>query len=118
MGIEGPQFDDDSGPKSLEGILEYDDPEGQIFPKDGNSLDKAELMIGSLLDAEIYLTSTVHDYKRSEIEARIDEILAAASEHGTPDMQTIDRIVELKKLLDQLEKDVRRTFPQWRVTKN
>ena len=33
-------------------------------------------------------------------------------------MQTIDRIVELKKLLDQLEKDVRRTFPQWRVTKN
>ena len=33
-------------------------------------------------------------------------------------MQTIDRIVELKKLLDQLEKDVRRTFPQWRVNKN
>jgi len=115
MGIEGPMFEDDSGPKSLKGNLEHDDPDDIMFPKDGNSLDRAELMVGSLLDAAVYLTSTIHNYKIVEIKARINEISSEMHAGGTPDMKAIDKIVDLKKMLEQLEKEVRRSFPQWRI---
>ena len=116
MGLQAPAFDDDSGPKSESGIFEAN-PElrESIYPDSARSLDRAELMIGCLLDAAATMAGIVRSYKRREIDARIDEV--ASGDLSNPDSKqtAVARIVALTKMREQLDKDVRWPLPQWKV---
>lgn len=116
MGMEPPEFEDDSGPKSFTGLLEESlDPDWRLFPEGANSLDRAEVMIGALLDGAVALATMVNYYKRNEVQARIDEISAELQESEEGRKEAIEQIVALTKLIEQLEKTVRWTVPQWKV---
>lgn len=116
MGMEVPEFTDDSGPKSLLGALEFSlDPDWRLFPENARSLDRAEVMIGSLLDAAVTLAGVVNAFKIREIDARIAEIQPNDLADAEAKASAIKKIVLLSKLRDQLDKDVRWPISQWQV---
>jgi hypothetical protein len=120
-GIGMPPFADDSDPKSASGEIERgfaNDgiPELNPFAKGGGSLARAEIMIGSLIDAAVSLAQIVNNYKRDEINARIAELEQSDLSDPAVKKKAFADMARLKKMLDQLDKQVRWTFPQWKVT--
>ncbi|MGV1752498.1 hypothetical protein [Agrobacterium sp. CG674] len=120
-GIEMPAFVDDSDPKSASGETERgfaDDgiPELSPFAKGGGSLARAEIMIGSLIDAAASLAQIVNNYKRDEINARIAELEQSDLSDPAAKKMAFADMARLEKMLDQLDRQVRWTFPQWKVT--
>ncbi|TYB85532.1 hypothetical protein [Oceaniovalibus sp. ACAM 378] len=114
MGMETPAFKDDRGP---EGHTNYS-PEvaGAQFADNPRSLGRAEIMVTALIEAAQDLAWYVSDYKRKEIKARMAEI--EASDLSEPEVKkaALKEAARLNKMLDQLDKQVRHTFPQWKVT--
>ena len=116
IGLDAPEFNDDAGPKSLQGILEQShDPDWRLFPENLRSLDRAEVMIGSLLDAAAMLAGIVNQFKKREIDARIAEV--TAEDLSDPDRKqgAVARVVALTKLREQLDKEIRWPVSQWKV---
>lgn len=118
-GIEIPQFNDDADPKSLTGEIERlftDNPAQSPYVAGSGSLGRAEIMVGCLISAAVTLAGSVNDYKRSEIKARMAEI--EQSDLSDPEIrrEALAEVARLQKMLDQLSKQVRWTFPQWKVT--
>lgn len=114
MGLPTPEFRDDRGP---EAHTDYSpDIAGDQFAENPRSLGRAELMVTALIEAAQDLAWHVADYKRQEIKARLAEI--EASDLSEPDAKkaALQEAARLQKMLDQLEKQVRHTFPQWKVT--
>ncbi|KQU54455.1 hypothetical protein ASG72_02105 [Bosea sp. Leaf344] len=108
-GIKPPEFLNDQPaqfPHDLAGV---------DLPAASNSIARAELTIECLLDAAGALAGIVHRYKQSEIKARIAEIEQADLSDPIAKKQALADIVRLQKMLDQLSKQVRWTFPQWKV---
>ncbi|WP_417278395.1 hypothetical protein [Celeribacter sp.] len=115
-GIEMPEFENDLGPKhfALNDVLDgVDAPE---YSDDVGSLGRAEVMIGSLIDAARVFADMVNDNKRTEIKARLAEIEAADLSDPETRKAALKDVARLNKMLDQLDKQVRWTFPQWKVT--
>lgn len=116
-GIAPPSFEDERNPEdeTLEpdaiGLDQYGVDE--IFGNRKGAIGRAEVIIGSLIDAASELASIVNRYKRAEIEARLAELENSAE---TDVATAIEQAVRLNKMLDQLNKQVRRSFPQWEVT--
>ncbi|MEP7453288.1 hypothetical protein [Phyllobacterium sp. SB3] len=118
-GIEPPDFSDDSAPKSATGEIETlfaENPENSVYYGQTNSLARAEIMIGQLIDATAALAKIVNDYKRDEIDARISELEQSDLTVSDKKKQAFADMARLKKMRDQLDKQVRWTFPQWKVT--
>lgn len=118
-GIEAPEIEDDSDPKSATGEIELtfaDNPEDSPYYNAKGSLARAEIMVGALISATVELADLINRYKRKEINDRIHDI--ESSDLSDPDTrkQALTNIVQLKKMLEQLDKQVRWTFPQWKVT--
>ena len=119
-GIQPPLFEDDSGPETatLDDIL---DDQGQkaahsfFGSQAGSSLGKAEVIIGCLLDAATDLAGWVSDYKKAEIKARIAEIEASDLPDAEARRAAFDKVAELKQLLDELDRTIRWSMPQWKV---
>ncbi|MCV2870362.1 hypothetical protein OEW28_17240 [Defluviimonas sp. WL0002] len=114
-GIEPPQFDDDRGPLAFalnEAVEGMEDP----FPGAENSLARAEVMVGCLIDAAATLASIVNRYKEKEITRRVDEIEKSDKSDENERKAATREIVRLSKLQDQLKRQVRWTFPQWKVS--
>ncbi|MDW4548847.1 hypothetical protein R5H32_05720 [Defluviimonas sp. D31] len=114
-GIEAPRFDDDSGPTdhalphAIDGV---DNP----FPGAENSLARAEVVVGCLIDAAATLAGIINKFKDREISKQIAKI--EESDLSDPDERkaALQEIVRLNKLQDQLSKQIRWSFQQWRVT--
>jgi hypothetical protein len=84
-----------------------------LFDGARGALGRAEISIGVLMDAAVVLAKAVNRFKKSEIEARLAEL----ENSETADRATaMKEAVKLNKILDQLDKQVRRSFPQWKVT--
>lgn len=111
MGIEPPTFRDDAGPKSFNGDI--DDDAYESFP--ANSLGRAEVMVGSLLDAAQALAKVINNYKTAEIDARIAEIEASDLSDPEQRKQALEDIVQLRKIRERLTKEVRRSMPVWSI---
>ena len=114
IGMDVRGFYDDSGGRSYSGEeYETDDTMEQAAQ---NSLGRAELMMGGLISAAQQLAGLLNSYKRREIDARIAEI--EQSDLSDPDAKkkAFADMARLKKMRDQLDKQVRWTFPQWKVT--
>lgn len=117
-GIEPPDFNDDSAPQSATGGIEEifeENPENSVYHGQTNSLARAEIMVGQLIDAAASLARIVNDYKRDEIDVRIAEIEQADMSDAAAKKKAFADMARLKKMRDQLDKQVRWTFPQWKV---
>lgn len=112
LGEEWWDFRDDEGIVPVyAGVLDQED-----LDRASNSLGRAELIAGSLIDAAGELTRLISEYKRDEITTRIAELEQTDSEDAEERKKVLTDIARLRKMLDQLNKQVRWTFPQWKVT--
>ena len=114
IGMDVRGFYDDSGSRSYSGEeYEYD----QALEKPAaNSLGRAELMMGGLISAAQQVAGLLNSYKRREIDARISEIEQSDLSDPEAKKKAFADMARLKKMRDQLDKQVRWTFPQWKVT--
>lgn len=119
-GIEAPIFGDDSGPRSISGMIEYDLKEGNTddnpYRDYERSIGRAEVTVEHLLHAASELADIINEFKQSEIKARIAEIEQSDLSDPETKRKALADIPRLQKMLDQLTKQVRWTFPQWKVT--
>ena len=119
-GVAPPLFEDDSGPEvaTLDDLRDSAEDTGVSNPfgsSKGTSLGRAEVLIGCLLDAATDLAYQVNDYKKAEIRARIAELEAADLSDPDVKRDTLARIVELNRMLDDLDKQVRWLLDVWKV---
>lgn len=110
LGSKWWDFSRDTGIEPLDDEELDEDDRAAAF----NSLGKAELVLSILEDVVEALTHDVADYKRSEIEARINEI--QKSRLTGPNVKaSLDELERLKKMRNNLNKRVRRTLPRTRA---
>lgn len=109
-GVEPPSFDND-GPAVFSSMLD-----GSEVPPVPNSIARAELAVECLIDAGRALAEIVNAYKQSEIKARIAEIEQSDLSDPETRRKALADVVRFQKMLDQLSKQVRWAFPQWKVT--
>lgn len=118
-GILPPFIDDDSDPKSHSGEVEpifLSNPEDSPYIKGGGSLARAELIVGCLISGAVAMADMINVYKKAEITARIKEITDADFSDPQVKSKALSDIVQLRKMLDTLDKQVRWPFAQWKVT--
>lgn len=70
---------------------------------------------GHALSAMIVLAEGLNTYQTKEIKARIAEIEASDLSDTETKKAALKESARLNKILDQLDKQVRWTFPQWKV---
>ncbi len=110
LGENWSDFSDDAGFEPLPG---EDDEDAATI---NNSLLKADRMIDVLQDLLENVIADINEYKRYEIDARIAEIEQADLSDTEARKKAFADMARLKKMRDQLDKQVRWTFPQWKVT--
>lgn len=111
-GIEAPEINDDSDPKSLIGDLEQYDP----YRGYKRSIGRAEIMVSALLDAAGELARMINSYKRDEIDKRMKEVEASDLFDPGTRKNALAKMVRLQQMLDQLDKEVRWPLVQWRTS--
>ena len=117
MGMKAPEFENDNGPEAFSEDVFPKEVLHEIFPDlSHGSLRRAEFMVGSLKEAAGVIATTVNIYKRNEIKARLAEIEASDLSDAQTKKAALKEATRLNKMLDQLNKQVRYTLPQWKVT--
>ncbi|EYR81959.1 hypothetical protein [Shinella sp. DD12] len=117
-GMKAPDIDDDSDPKSLSGEIERsfaDEPERSPYARGGGSLARAEIMVGCLIDAASELARIINAYKRNQIASRLREIENADLSDPSIKKDALAEVVQLQKMHEHLDKQVRWSFPQWKL---
>ncbi|MFG6081414.1 hypothetical protein ACEUZ9_002034 [Paracoccus litorisediminis] len=116
-GIKTPVFEDDLGARAH---TRYPDPDmledAEIFDAATDSLGRAEFMLECLTHAASDLAGWIANYKQYEIKQRLAEIEESDMSDPTAKKVALKEATRLNKMLDQLDKQVRITFPQWKVT--
>lgn len=113
-GIAAPEFTDDRGPEDfvLNGAIEgVDEPFGVA----SDSLGRAEVMVGCLIDAAAALAEMISSYKQQQIRHRIAQIEGMDLSDPAVRKRALAENVRLHKMLNRLGKKVRWTFPEWKV---
>ena len=111
-GIDAPMFEDERGPERFVRNGATDGVEDPFGNAEG-ALGRAEVVIGCVIDAITTLAGVVNAYKKNEISQRLAELESSTEMDRATAMK---EAVRLNKILDQLNKQVRRDFPQWKVT--
>jgi hypothetical protein len=110
IGVVAPEIEDERDPDAFaldEVVAGVENP----FPGAKGAIGRAEVMIECYLDAAMELASIVNTYKRSEVNARLQEL----EQMENAGAEAIAEGVKLNKILDALEKNVRRQIPNWKV---
>lgn len=117
LGIEPPEFLDDRGPDQVacESCFATDEDCAEAFTGTANSIGRAEVMVGALLDAATELASIINGFKRGELVKRLQEIEADSLADPAERKAAITAAMHFSKLQEELGKNVRRTLPQWQV---
>ncbi|WP_386683062.1 hypothetical protein [Loktanella sp. R86503] len=115
MCIDAPDFKDDSGPKSMFGLVE--DAGDNADPYDGahGSLGRAEVMVGCLLDAATTLAEMVRRHKLREIDARIKDFEKELVLNPSAAPTIAQQLANLVKMREDLQHSVRWTVPNWQT---
>lgn len=111
-GFELPAFDNERDPEEF--IIDrfaFGD-ESPLGDAKG-ALGRAEATVGLLIDMALLLAESVNKYKQNEITERLTEL---ESSNEADRATAMKEAVRLNKMLDQLNRRVRRDFPQWKVT--
>lgn len=114
-GMEFPEFEDERNANEFVVDRAAFGDDEDLFNNAVGALGRAEAVVGLLIDTAITLTESINAYKRSEIKARIAELEQSTDVDRATAMQ---EAVQLNKILDLLNKKVRASFPQWKITGN
>ena len=110
-GMVAPDFEDERGPK--EAALPHTIAGAEdTFGDATGALARAEVAIGCLLDAAVILSGIVNTHLKNEIKDRLAELERTESGERA---SAINEAVKLNRMLDQLDKQVRWTLPQWKL---
>lgn len=115
MGLEPPDFTDDSGPQSKNGIVDHPEVEDDPYSGATGSLGRAEVMVGCLLDAATTLAGMIRQHKLGEINARINDAEGDLVRDPADAPQIADRLAGLVKMRQDLQRDIRWTVPSWKT---
>lgn len=117
MGLEPPVFEDDRGPEAFaaDGCFRTDEDRDDAFRGYAGSIGRAEVMVSHLLDAAIELASVINRYKKQALKARRAEIEAADLSDPDTRREALDAITRIARIEEALDKNVRRTLPQWQA---
>lgn len=117
MGIEPPQFEDDRGAADFAFDDNFGSDQAKIdtFKGHEKSIGRAEAMVGFLIDAASGLSQIINAFKQKEVTRSLAEI--QKRDLADPDIRkaTMAEVVYIARLQDELQKNVRRSFPQWEV---
>lgn len=114
-GIDPPSFTDDGGPAAHQtGAVNFDDFEE--YSEATGSLARAEVMIDHLIGAARDLAEHVNWFKHNEIKARLAELEASDLSDPATKKAALQEAARLNKMQEALNKQIRMTFPQWKVT--
>ena len=116
MNIDAPDFVDDSGPKSMFGIVEEASDDGDPYNGANGSLGRAEIMVGCLLDAATTLADMVRQHKLDEIDARIKDVEQELANDPSAAQVSSVRLAELAKMRTDLQRNIRWTVPNWQTS--
>lgn len=117
MGFEPPSFDDDRGPADVAGEDCFASEEERLnaFKSSENSIGRAEVMMDMLLDAAMELSGIINRYKLRELQIRREELEQSNWSDPKQRSKALADAAEISRLQDELKKNVRRTFQNWRV---
>jgi hypothetical protein len=116
MGLEPPEFEDDSGPKSINGIVDHQDADVDPYGGAEGSLGRAEVMVGCLLDAATTLAGMIRQHKLGELNARMNDAEGDLVRDPADAPQIADRLAGLVKMRQDLQRDIRWTVPSWKTS--
>lgn len=116
MNIDAPDFVDDSGPKSMFGIVEGDVDGRDPFDGAKGSLGRAEVMVGCLLDAATTLAGMIKGHKIREIDARIKDFEVELVANPAAASRIAARLAELAKMREDLQHNIRWAVPNWQTS--
>ncbi|WP_422001691.1 hypothetical protein [Roseovarius mucosus] len=109
--IEMPLFEDDGGPRALDD-LHGEEALLEMYRGYEKSIGRAEAMVDHLIGAASCIAAAINSYKRGEIKARLKEL----EDSDEADRATaMKQAVKLNKMLEQLDKEARFRFAQWKV---
>ncbi|HAC48282.1 hypothetical protein A3753_14790 [Sulfitobacter sp. HI0082] len=117
MGLEPPEFEDDRGPADFahEHCFATDEDRADAFEGYCGSIGRAEAMVDFLLDASIELASVINTYKKQALRDHRQQIENADLSDPDTRHKALETIARLTRIEDALDKNVRRTLPQWKV---
>lgn len=108
--------DDQRDPRSFTGEIENGDPDNETYRGYPGAIGRAEITVGSLLDAATAIARIINDYKKRELEAEEARLHALADEVNSDERRNIlAQLVKINRMADDLEKRVRWTIPQWKL---
>ncbi|MCD1634537.1 hypothetical protein K7H91_12215 [Martelella mediterranea] len=113
-----PEFEDDSGPHSIDGEFErgwQDNPADNLYLGYEGSIGRAERLVDDLIGAAHCFASVINRYKKEQITERIKEIEASDLTDPGTRKQALKDIVRLQKMLERLEKQTRHAFPEYQL---
>lgn len=116
VGISAAPIHDDSDPEFMSMVvagIRDSEPNLESYKR---SLGRAELTLDHILEATTRMAKAISNFKRDEIDARISEIQQSDLSDSAVKKQAFADMAKLQKMRDQLDKQVRSTFPQWKVT--
>jgi hypothetical protein len=117
MGIEPPQLLDDRGPAEFadDACFSTDEDRDEAFQSSEKSIGRAEVMVDLLFDAGMELALIINNFKKAELQRRRAELEEVDMSNPDKRNEALETAANTAKLLEELQKNVRRTIPQWRV---
>jgi len=117
MGLEPPTFADDRGPEAFasDGCFRTDEDRDDAFQGYAGSIGRAEVMVGHLMDAAVELADVINRYKKQALKKRRAEIEAADLSDPNKRREALETATRIARIEEALNKNVRRTLPQWMV---
>lgn len=118
MGVEPPEFTDDRGPTeaaSPDALPPPGDDGENGFEGFEGSIGRAEAMVGSLITAAVELSGIINRFKRDELNKYLSELETRDLSDQAARAQALKDAVRIAAIKDELSKNVRWTFPQWKV---
>jgi hypothetical protein len=115
MGIEAPEFLDDRGPESFVINEALGDDEDTGFEGAERSIGRAEVMVDLLLDAAIELSGIINTFKTKELKKYLSDIEQRDLSDQAAKALALKEAVHIAAIQEELAKNVRRTFSQWKV---
>ena len=117
LGIDPPVFENDRGPEDFasDACFSTDEDRAEAFESSEKSIGRAEVMVDMLLDAAMELSHIINRYKQDELRKRREEWERSDLSDPNRRGEALQAAAEIAKLQEALQKNVRRTFPVWRV---
>lgn len=117
LGMEPPVFENDCGPEAFaeEECFSTEEDRIEAFQGSTNSVGRAEVMVDMFLDAAMELSGIINRFKLDELKMRRAELERSDLSEPNNRIDALEAAAEIAKLHVELKKNVRRTFPVWRV---